>query len=69
MKKHYEMPRAEKMEFNYQELVVASSNDKDGKTGSAANACYTHNTSNVATTQPCEQNANKKNAHFACTNP
>ena len=67
MKKHYEMPRAEKMEFNYQELVVASSNVKNGRIGNNANACYTHNTANVNTTPPCEQNANNKNKPQGCT--
>lgn len=68
MKKQYEMPKAEKMEFNYQEVVVASPNDKDGKTGSASNACHTHNTANNYTSDACKKNSNNKNKPQGCTN-
>ena len=48
MKKQYDAPKAEKLMFDYEENVVASNtNVKDGKTGHAANACYTHNASDV----------------------
>ena len=42
MRKQYEKPQAEKIEFNYTDVVVASGfgNLKDGKTGPSANACY-----------------------------
>ena len=51
MKKEYISPMAEKLVFDYEENIVASGyeNVKDGKTGHAANACYTHNTSDVYT--------------------
>ena len=49
MKQQYETPKAEKFEFDYKGTITASGTTvvKDGKTGNAANACYTHNTSNV----------------------
>ena len=47
MKKQYETPMAEKLVFDYAENVVASGNVKDGKTGHAMNACFTHNGSDV----------------------
>ena len=49
MKEEYLTPKAEKLVFDYEENIVASGyeNVKDGKTGHAANACYTHNTSDV----------------------
>ena len=52
MKKAYETPKAVMYVFNYQDNVVASNTDdegniKDGKTGHAANACGTHNASDV----------------------
>ena len=49
MKKQYEEPKAEKMEFDYDENVVASLNAKGGKTGNAINSCFTHNTDNMWT--------------------
>ena len=39
MKKEYETPRAEKMEFNYLETIVAS-NPGGLKAGSDINGCY-----------------------------
>ena len=53
MKKQYETPKAEKLEFEYENVVVASLNAKGGKTGNAMNACYTNNTDNVVTTPEC----------------
>ena len=48
MKEEYLSPKAEKLVFNYEEnIVAASGNVKDGKTGHAMNACYTHNASDV----------------------
>ena len=47
LKKEYTSPKAEKLIFDYEENIVASGNVKDGKTGHAANACYTHNASDV----------------------
>ena len=47
MKKQYEAPKAEKLVFDYQEIVVTSANGKDGKYGHSSNACYTHNGSDV----------------------
>ena len=48
MKKEYMSPKAEKLVFDYEEnIVAASGNVKDGKTGHAANSCYTHNASDV----------------------
>ena len=47
LKKEYITPKAEKLVFDYEENIVASGNVKDGKTGHAANACYTHNGSDV----------------------
>lgn len=50
MKREYTSPKAEKLVFDYEENIVASGeNVKDGKTEHAANACYTHNTSDVYT--------------------
>lgn len=40
MKKEYDTPKAEKLEFNYQESVVASGSLMDGKEGNAVNGCY-----------------------------
>ena len=67
VRKTYETPKAEKYYFNYSENVVASGfppwydvNVKGGKTGSASNACFTHNTDNVWTDQTCYDNAEKK---------
>lgn len=55
MKKVYETPKAVKYVFNYEENVVASFGIvKDGKTGHAANACYTHNASDVYG-HPCDE--------------
>ncbi|MBR3019135.1 MAG: hypothetical protein IKH57_19000 [Clostridia bacterium] len=52
MKKEYTAPKAEKVEFDYQNTVAASQGTGDdgddvmtGKNN--ANACYTHNGSNV----------------------
>ena len=53
MKKQYETPKAERLVFDYQETIVASENGKDGKTGHAANACYTHDGSDVYG-HPCD---------------
>ena len=53
MKKAYETPKAVKYVFDYTDNVVAS-NAKDGKTGHAANACYTHNGSDVYE-HPCDE--------------
>ena len=47
MKKEYISPMAEKLVFDYEENIVASGNVKDGHTEQAANACYTHNASDV----------------------
>ena len=47
LKREYTSPKAEKLIFDYEENIVASGNVKDGKTGHAANACYTHNASDV----------------------
>ena len=49
LKREYISPKAEKLIFDYEENIVASGNIKDGKTEHAANACYTHNTSDVYT--------------------
>ena len=58
MKQQYETPKAEKFAFDYKNTVRASdvkSVVKNGKTGNAANACYTHNTNTV--TSGCEATA------------
>ena len=47
LKKEYITPKAEKLIFDYEENIVASGNVKDGHTRHAANACYTHNASDV----------------------
>ena len=41
MKKEYKTPKAKKLEFDYQENVVASNGSlSGGATGSAINGCY-----------------------------
>ena len=59
MKKAYTQPKAEKVEFTYQNTIVASIQLKDGKTGHAANACYTGNTNDVYT-GGCEPSEDKQ---------
>lgn len=40
MKKQYEQPMAEKLEFNYKETIVASNTPAGLKEGSNINGCY-----------------------------
>lgn len=50
MKKDYEKPEVEKVEFDYKDTVVASGSTGEVQVGKKnKNACYTHNTSNVYT--------------------
>ena len=53
MKKEYTEPKAEKLVFDFEEILTTSGNVKDGKTGHASNACYTHNGSDVYG-HPCD---------------
>ncbi len=44
MRKQYEKPQAEKIEFNYTDVVVASSAGVKGQIGHpGGNGCYSHN--------------------------
>ena len=66
MKRAYETPRAEKLDFRYEENVVAYSGRGNGGNANpnaapqAENSCYTHNTSEVVTRPNCKGRANPK---------
>ena len=61
MKKTYKTPVAERLIFNYENNVVASTNGKDGRDPShpSYDACFTHNTSDVSlhNSSPCNGNS------------
>ena len=67
MKRMYEKPRAEKLEFDYTDIVVASKNPAQCTGYNPGQGCgMPHEVTEGSSPGNCSQPEERKNKHFKC---